>query len=220
MRNTLCAILATLLCITVLLPATSHAGSVYQIEIVIFGRSTAVDEHSATGAGLHYPQRVTTLQASAPDASSVGAFQLLPAGARNLNNEAEALSRRGHPILFHGAWRQSVVSAGSATAAAIASGRSAGAHHELEGYVMLSAENYLHLDVDLWLSKFAPATEANSNEALTLPLLPGTLTDTAIDNTVISKLYVLQQQRRVRSGELHYFDHPRFSALVLVKPVE
>lgn len=228
MRKTLRVILAMLLSATLLHPAISFASSVYQIEVVIFGRSTAVDEHSATGAGLRYPQRITTLQSSAVDATSVGSFQLLPASVRNLDNEADALSKRGYPILFHGAWRQGVQSASSATSAALSGGRSAGAYHELEGYVTLSAESYLHIDVNLWLSKFVTAAEAGATETPVLPVLPGTLTDittsntpsNAISNTVISKLYVLQQQRKIRSGELHYFDHPRFSALILVKPVE
>jgi hypothetical protein len=32
-------------------------------------------------------------------------------------------------------------------------------------------------------------------------------------------LYVLREQRRMRSGELHYEDHPRLGVLVLVTPV-
>ena len=32
--------------------------------------------------------------------------------------------------------------------------------------------------------------------------------------------YVLEQTRRMRTGELHYFDHPAFGLLVTVRPHE
>jgi hypothetical protein len=204
-----------------LLPLQSLAAEMYQIEIIVFSRPAGgYEEHSASALGLRYPSHLETLQQAPADATSVGPYQLLPASARLLNNEETALARRGYPILFHGAWRQSVDTATRATSVLVPGGRSVGNHRELEGYVTLSAESYLHLNVNLWLSQFS-APGSGTTEVITLPTADG-LTDTnaADAPTTISKLFLLQQQRKLRSGELHYFDHPRFSALVLVKPVE
>src|SRR5690606_32016691 len=194
------------------------AATLYQIDIIVFGRPGGGHaEQSATGSGLAYPLRLALLQTAPADASSVGPWQLLPTTARALNDEAAALSRRGFPILFQGAWRQPVDTATRATSVALAGGRSVGAHHELAGYVTLSAENYLHLYVNLWLSQFGPNPPAG--DTITLPV-PGGAFEQPSDAPAIETLFVLRQHRRLRSGELHYFDHPRFSALVTVRPIE
>jgi hypothetical protein len=54
-----------------------------------------------------------------------------------------------------------------------------------------------------------------------LPNPPGAVAPVATDNTnyTATQTVVLQEQRRLRSGELHYFDHPRFGLIVLVTPV-
>ena len=202
-------------------PLQSLAAEMYQIEIVVFSRPAGgYEEHSASALGLRYPSHLATLQQAPADASSVGPYQLLPASARLLNNEEAALARRGYPILFHGAWRQSVDTATRATSVLVPGGRSVGNHRELEGYVTLSAESYLHLNVNLWLSQFA-APGTTTTDPIVLPAPDGISDSAAADaTTTVSKLFLLQQQRKLRSGELHYFDHPRFSALVMVKPVE
>ncbi len=221
MRTKLRGLLLLGLCAAMLaLPSVNALGAdLYQIEVIVFARpGGGSEERSASGNGLNYPLRVATLQPAATDATSVGAFQLLPNTERTLNNEEGALSRRGFPILFHGAWRQPVETATRATGVLINGGRSAGAQRELSGYVTLSAENYLHIDVNLWLSQFAAAGEIADGPQLPVP--NGVIADPAVaPPAVISKLFVLTQQRKLRSGELHYFDHPRFSALVAVKPV-
>lgn len=202
-------------------PLTGVAASMYQIEIIVFSRpGGGYEEHSASALGLRYPSRLSTLQQAPADATSVGSYQLLPATARLLNNEEVALAKRGFPILFHGAWRQSVDTATRATAVLVPGGRSVGNHRELEGYVTLSAESYLHINVNLWLSQFSVPGNTTTDPII-LPTPDGIADiNTTEAPTSVSKLFVLQQQRKLRSGELHYFDHPRFSALVMVKPVE
>ncbi|MET0380004.1 MAG: CsiV family protein [Spongiibacteraceae bacterium] len=221
LRGLLLELLPRLCAALLALPSADALGAdLYQIEVIVFARpGGGGEEHSASGKGLSYPLRVATLQAAAADASSVGAFQLLPNAERRLNNEETALSRRGFPILFHGAWRQPVETATRATGVLVNGGRGAGAQRELSGYVTLSAENYLHIDVNLWLSQFTAAGD-NVIDSPQLPVPNGTITDPDIAPAAISKLFVLTQQRKLRSGELHYFDHPRFSALVVVKPVD
>lgn len=66
---------------------------------------------------------------------------------------------------------------------------------ELDGAVRFTMTRYLHLDVNLL---FRPASEQTSS---------GTI-------------YRISEQRRVKSQETHYFDHPKFGVLVRIMPVE
>ncbi len=62
----------------------------------------------------------------------------------------------------------------------------------LDGIVKISVERYLHVNIDLLYQK--------ENEGF--------------------KSYTIKSKRRIRSKELHYFDHPLVSVLVLVTPYE
>lgn len=60
----------------------------------------------------------------------------------------------------------------------------------LDGGITLIKERYLHLDVDLLLQAGG------------------------------GRMYRLDEKRRIRSGELHYFDHPRLGVIALVTPYQ
>lgn len=60
----------------------------------------------------------------------------------------------------------------------------------VDGVVQLDRSRYLHLRPDLLLSRTAAGTP-----------------------------YHLQQSRRMRSGKLHYLDHPRFGILAIINPI-
>lgn len=66
---------------------------------------------------------------------------------------------------------------------------------ELDGAVRFTMTRYLHLDVNLL---FRPAGEQSAS---------GTI-------------YRISEQRRVKSQETHYFDHPKFGVLVRIMPVD
>jgi hypothetical protein len=77
----------------------------------------------------------------------------------------------------------------------------------VDGLVRVTVERYLHLDLDLRLHLPDSALPAASedyedNEAYGVPDIR------------------LRQQRRMRSKELHYFDHPRFGVIALITPYE
>ncbi|WJW76760.1 CsiV family protein [Thiohalobacter sp. IOR34] len=88
----------------------------------------------------------------------------------------------------------------------------------LSGRLRISRERYLHVDADLVYREqiWEPLAEAaiSADETLTqglpeiLPLQPEL------------REVRMQQSRRMRSGELHYLDHPRFGVLVRVTPYE
>jgi hypothetical protein len=214
----LAGILLAALCLAC--ASNALAATMYQLDIVVFARPGGGNEEgSASAKGLAWPSRLALLQTAPADATSVGPWQLLPATARTLEAEAAALKKRGFPILFQGAWRQGVDTATRATSVRLAGGRAVGSRHELEGYVTLSAEGYLHLYADLWLSRFGDAIAPGG--PIMLPNPDGAFGEEADANAPnIERLFVLRQHRRLRNGELHYLDHPRFGALVRVRPVE
>lgn len=77
----------------------------------------------------------------------------------------------------------------------------------LEGMVRLSRSRFLHLNVDLRYRKPGARTEA------------GVFSIFNRDRPT-TEVFRLQQAKRVRSGELQYFDHPRFGAIVLITPFD
>jgi hypothetical protein len=75
----------------------------------------------------------------------------------------------------------------------------------IDGIVRLSRSRFLHLALDLRYRRSDTRSE-------------GRLFSIFDRETEQESLYRLTQSRRVRSGELHYFDHPRFGAIVLLTP--
>ncbi len=102
--------------------------------------------------------------------------------------------------------------AGAGTTGGLAGeGFSAGARAPawLEGTLTVSVNRYLHLEADLLYDSGAPRR-------------PGGLLGifSAFAPEPAPHRFRLQQKRRMRSGELHYFDHPRFGLIALVTPFE
>ena len=111
---------------------------------------------------------------------------------------AGQLERDGHyRVLAHAHWQQTLE--GGTKAAAVQPIRIVStnpiAPGELEGAVRLSLNKFLHLDVNMLYRDAATAGTA--------PLI-----------------YQINEQRRVKSQETYYFDHPRFGVLVRLLPVE
>jgi hypothetical protein len=209
MRALLSLLLVLLVAST--LPTTARADTLYQVEIVVFARDSGDGEDSLRStSALHYPARTVALgpEGGAP-------FQSLPAANLQLNREAAALAQRKNlRVLAHQGWVWPGEDAAHATPVAIGAGRQVGAHHELEGYVALSADHFLRIDTQLWLSRFGGP---GNGEPLALPNAPGAV-DSGTDNAAPGQVFMLREQRRMRSGELHYFDNARLGMLLLVTP--
>ncbi len=209
------------------LALSAHAETTYQVEIIVFARDSADGEAALRSVNaLRYPARTIALAAEGGSAP----FQLLPASSLQLNREASAIEqRKSMHVLLHQAWLWPSEDAAHATAVALSAGRQFGNHHELEGYLALSAEHFLRVDTQLWLSRFSADASATDD----IPALPVSPVANSIDNSSahntanasntnnysVDQLYVLREQRRMRSGELHYFDHARLGLLVLVTPL-
>jgi hypothetical protein len=74
------------------------------------------------------------------------------------------------------------------------------------GTVRVHLSRFLHITLDL-------TYQADAGAAPTLVASDG------LDELVFAPRYHLEATRSARSGELHYFDHPAFGALVRVTPV-
>lgn len=206
---------AIFLCIT-----TATAQTLYQVELIAFARNSSDAENEENwdrALKLRYPERYIALQ---PGDGTDASFQQLPADTLQLQREANAIARRGWRVLLHTAWRQTVDEPARATAVIINGGKQFGIHHELEGSFTLSIERFLRADANLWLSRFSTQQTAVA-AATTLPNPPNAMDAAAGENVhfVPTQIVALQEQRRLRSGELHYFDHPRMGLVVLVTPV-
>ncbi len=109
-------------------------------------------------------------------------------------------SSSGFRPLAYYAWRQPVLDRNFALVVALpASGTETTAPY-IDGTVRVSLGRYLHLDLDLQLH-----TESRQEEFM--PESGGSLQ------------LRLTEQRRMRSKELHYFDHPRMGVIALITPV-
>jgi hypothetical protein len=124
--------------------------------------------------------------------SNKGLYARLPNSRRTLTDVAKRMRRAsGKPVrLAHMLWRQPAVSKKEATPIHVAGKTKTG---NLIGTARVSVRRYLHLDLDLLL-------ETTNGPA------PGR--------------FRMQAHRRMRSGKLHYIDHPIMGALVRITPVK
>lgn len=86
---------------------------------------------------------------------------------------------------------------------------------ELAGTIKIYRSRYLHIQTDLWFTTFTindagmcypdgSETALNNSESLD---------NQSASYTALTNFH-LDQHRRLRSGELHYLDHPRFGLLI------
>lgn len=151
---------------------------------------------------------------------------------------------RGFRILHHQAWRQPVPGRDDVIPIRIRAGDTFGQNRELQGYLELYVERYLHLTADLQLIRYTqtdnpfrlideradPHSDLDDRIESFSGLTLNTDTD-RIDNAFVSqsektRYYVavesirMNEKRRMRSGEIHYLDNPEFGLLFLVTPLE
>lgn len=207
-------IAALLLSLGLLAPAVQAAEQApwYDIELILFkqgGAGTADTENWPEDPGSPDWSGAVSLQPAVTD-DPRQPYTLLPAHSRQLGAQFEALQRTRGELepLLHQAWRQPV--AASDGAEPIYLGPESSHRSELppppfEGLISISVNRYLHVNLDILLRG------ANRELPLAAPDALSTPTRGSIR---------FQASRRMRSGELHYIDHPRLGALILISRVE
>lgn len=161
----------------------------------------------------------------------------MPEDKMQLTPQRNRLERRkGFRILFHEAWKMPIYDRANSTPIMIRGGEQYDNLFELEGSINLSVARYLHLDTHLFLREFeASQSSDQSNVPGFSELLSNKNSSAAIQqnsnptpNPSLALLGVrqyrvdtvipLQQSRRMRSGDLHYIDHPRYGILIQLTP--
>lgn len=101
-------------------------------------------------------------------------------------------------VLFHEAWQMPVYGKNRKRTLPIRiqGGKHINNRYELDGTITVSVARYLHIDTNLFLSKF------KSEDG----------------QQVLTQVIPMQQSRRMRSKELHYIDHPKFGILIYFTP--
>jgi Peptidoglycan-binding protein, CsiV len=176
-------------------PAARAETGLYDVEVIIFSNGSArTDDELMDRPGTD------TAPARVPFTAS--AFTELSADAYRMNGIRSALAGSGrYRVLFHRVWRQAAYDRGHAVGYPVHTSAASG-RDSLTGTITLLKERYLHLDVDLLLTTGGNAPAAYQSGTGSLPV------------------YRLAEKRRIRSNELHYFDHPRFGVIARVTPYQ
>ncbi len=150
----------------------------------------------------------------------------LPAETFTLTTEAQRLARLGgFQVLLHGRWLQPVPPREAPEPMLVQAGRRYGDVRALEGTVAVTLGRYLHFQTNLTyrepllghapVDRTLPPPELLGVAAGQAPRMP----DAALLGET-SGYMLLTTSRRMRSGELHYLDHPKLGVLVRIHPVE
>ena len=244
----------------------------FRVELVVFANITpgaGTEESWPQPQGLAYPERWKILDAESRQAledllaedpaaspspaaaetetaapAPSPAWRSLPDESWQLADSAARLERSGrYRVLLHQAWLQPLEGRQHSPAVVLAGGEQFGDHHELEGYLRLSQERFIHADAEFWLSRFRFGSGLEATLFSPLPLPPqhqaalhrnwfgdasrdplgtgfGQAGGTFEHQYVASQIFVLQRKQRMEPGQLTYLDHPLIGALLLVAPVE
>jgi len=175
----------------------------YEIELLIFRNLVQSD------AGEVWPADFSEWFEESADSEQPGivtetAVTWLPKSQFRLSAQRNALARSApYRPIAHLAWRQVVPGRQRAKPVELPGRRHNPDRAYVNGLVRVAVERYLHLDLDLRLHLPTSAAQASSEDyEYGVPEIR------------------LKQQRRMRSKELHYFDHPRFGVIALITPYE
>ncbi|WP_321323449.1 CsiV family protein [Thiomicrorhabdus sp.] len=128
---------------------------------------------------------------------------------RTLGGAVAKLNKRGYSVLFHQAWSQVTYANKNAPTVLIESDKSG---TNMVGTVRLYKTRYAHVDIDLEFDRRIPSKILDSflqNEKLL-----------STENPPTRWHFHLKESRKIKSGELHYIDHPLFGVLVKIHKID
>lgn len=198
----------TLACIGLLaVSAPSYAARWYQVEILVFENTDAA--HSLTESWVSeggYPDLNGTAEVA--PGGGANAFPEAPRSSLRMRGLANSLAASGsRNVILHTAWRQPAANKDSAIPVRIHGGRtftnslpdtsidSPTAVDQIDGTVLLGLSRFVHIYTDFYYRVPQPVTNVLSN-------------------------FRVRDHRRMRSGEVHYLDHPLFGILIRVSPTQ
>jgi hypothetical protein len=184
---------------------TAYAG--YVVDMIIF-------EPTSTDGWLdeYWPMLPAKLDAQDKDrtlgGSDSNSHHLLGEGSYSLNDVAKRLTSSGeYRIVAHTAWSQPTEERDSAINTVLPDGiTSTGL--PLQAKVKLYKQKFEHLDLEIQLERQIP------KGVLDAFAQKHKLSLTDVGNTW---RFRLQDSRKIKPGELQYFDHPMFGVLLMVR---
>jgi len=134
----------------------------YHIDMVIYANNDPAnmyEEDWPDNVHLRYPRKWVRLQSN--DSTSDSPY-IVDSSDPEFAKVAASLrmSSRFKP-LFQASWEQDLKARKKSPAILIQGGKQIGKHYELEGYIRVSVERYLHLDTNLWLVNYGNRGENN-----------------------------------------------------------
>lgn len=176
----------------------------YTVEIIVFDTLWNEGLHAEQWpADPGEPSLEGAVELTFPSGGGVRAFRLVDRADLSLNKAWNALRRseRYRPFL-HAGWRLPGLRRNAARPAHLgarlagASGRNGNDLPVVRGTVKVSVARYLHVELDLLYRR-------SGDDAAAAP-----------QGTPV--WFRLESERRIRSRELHYFDHPLFGVLMRI----
>jgi hypothetical protein len=173
--------------------ATEAPLKVYEIEVMVFQNIRP----EAEGEELWMSERIDP---EIKDLDKAVAISTIPGEDSDLTKVREIIEQdSNYRVLVHKQWAQNADTRSESKLVQLNTDDG-----ELNGTFKFFMSRFLHVDVNLLYK------ESDSKS-----LFQAGNTENAADIN-----YEIREQRRVRSNEMQYFDHPKFGLLVMVQPVD
>ena len=181
----------------------------YQVELIVFEqRPSELGQHERSSIDSSITntrrQRMQVLQQQARNFPFAERLRQLAA-------VRATLLQTGHAVLKTASWTQPAALYPAAPLVAL--GGAADALHA--GFVRIYKTNLIFADLDL---QFIYPGDGQPTPSTSAQQVAGAAPDGAAASA--SQHYFIAEKRRLKFGELHYFDHPGFGAILGVWPVE
>ena len=212
-------------CLSTPPPSATTPSGTAPLEPMVFGPPPTIEPSLAPHPLLDLLRAAARQQ----EALRRDSYRWLPQSTHELGAQARRVRiTQGLDIIWHGRWIQPVPSRSAGEPLRLTV-QSTPSHGHLSGTLQVTLGRYLHFDARLWLEQgqtrqcpgpsegrspgatgrkdidscdnLFPASRKQESEAAALPYMR------------------LNQARTMRSGELHYLDHPRMGVLVRIDPL-
>ena len=187
----------------------------YLVEVVLF--ETIAGRDASTG-GLYYPKTQGGFRLGSEKAAAAR-FRAMERGLTLVDNAAAIAASGRYRLLRHLAWRQPGLDADNAHALRISLGETTNLYlpddpGEYDEFIPASAQPSEGRSSEIRSSTLNGSIKVRLGRFLHMDcLLVYTDTETA-------QSFRMAQSRKMRSGELHYIDNPRFGLLTRITPLD